>query len=159
LPDKYTEISKLEIENEFDEDVACIEILGLNFTDIGQYIAIELKLPKNIILGIQSKPKIIKERPTEAKDWLGQISSPTNEILEAAACGDNDLAKQKLNQIIERYRVSFVLDYEKILKMLTVLSQILISYCGILGINPDENSFCKNFINFVNSQQETDQEA
>jgi eukaryotic-like serine/threonine-protein kinase len=159
LPEEYTEISNLKIENELDEDVTCIEVLGLNFTDIGQYIAIELKLPKNIILGIQAKPKIIKERPTETKDYLGQLSSLTNEILESAACGDNDVAEQKLNQIIKRYQVSFVFDYEKIINMLTVLSQILLNYCGVLGINSDENTFCKNFINFVDSQQETEQET
>ncbi|GEM_PF-3375230 len=159
LPDEYTEISNLRIENEIDEDAACVETLGINFTDIGQFIAIELKLPKNIILGIQAKPKIIKERPTEAKDYLGQLSSLTNEILESAACGDNDLAEQKLNQIIERYQVSFILDYEKTLKMVTVLSQILLNYCGVLGINPDKNIFCKNFINFVDSQQEMEQQA
>ncbi|HIF50516.1 MAG TPA: hypothetical protein EYQ42_03120 [Thiotrichaceae bacterium] len=99
------------------------------------------------------KPKFIKERPSEAKEYLGQLSSLTNEIIETAACGDNNFAVEKLNQIIERYHGSFVLDYEKILNMLEVLSQTLMSYCSVLGINPNENTFCKNFSDFVNFQQ------
>jgi eukaryotic-like serine/threonine-protein kinase len=159
FPEKYTEISNLILEQELDEDSACIEILGLDFTDIGQYMAIELKLPKNIILGIQAKPKIIKKHPAKMTDYLAQISSLTNEILETAACGDNELADQKLEQIIKRYKISFTLDHEKIIRMLTSLSQILLNYCGVLGINPDENTFCKNLVNFVNSQQEIEEEA
>ena len=159
FPDKYNDVLNLLTENELDEESACTEVFGLNFFDIGQYMAIQLKLPKNIIFGIRAKPTKITERPTEAKDYLGQLSSLTNEILETAACGDNYLAEEKLNQIIERYQISFMLDYEKVLKMLVVLLQILVNYCGILGINPDENTFCKNFINFVNTEQEAEREA
>jgi eukaryotic-like serine/threonine-protein kinase len=159
FPEKYTEISNLILEQELDEDNACIEILGLDFTDIGQYMAIELKLPKNIILGIQAKPKIIKKYSTETTNYLAQISSLTNEILESAACGDNNLADQKLEQIIIRYKIGFTLDHEKIIRMLTYLSQILLNYCGVLAINPDKNTFCKNLVNFVNSQQEIEEEA
>lgn len=154
FPDKYTEILNLNIENEIELDAASLQVLGIDFTDIGQFMAIQLKLPQNIILGMQAKPKIIKQKPTEIKDYLGQLSSLTNEILETAACGDNEVAEQKLNQIIERYQISFALDYGKIIKMLTVLLQILVNYCGVLGINPKENSFCKNFIHFVTSQEE-----
>ncbi|HIF50515.1 MAG TPA: HDOD domain-containing protein [Thiotrichaceae bacterium] len=55
FPEQYVEISKLKIDSKFDEEAACMETLGLNFTDVGQYIALQLKLPKNIIFGIQTK--------------------------------------------------------------------------------------------------------
>jgi HD-like signal output (HDOD) protein len=151
---EYENILALKEEKQIDEDEACAEILGLKFCDLGQFIALELKLPNNIILGIQSKPKVIKVRPKKSEDYLGQLASLTNEIVESAACGDNELAVEKLNNIIERYQVSFSLEYKRILKMLIVLSETLLNYCGTLGINPNENSFCKNFINFVQTQQE-----
>ncbi len=154
FPDKYNEVSNLILENDLEEDAACAKVFGLDFAGIGQYFAIELKLPKNIIHGIQSKPKIISERPKATKDYLAQLSSLTNEILESAACGDNDLAEQKLNHIIDRYQVSFTLDYARVINMLSILLQILLNYCGMIGIDPNQNTFCKNFINFVSAQQE-----
>jgi len=159
FPDKYAEILNLNIENGMETNTASLQVLGIDFTDLGQFMAIQLKLPKNIILGMQAKPKTIKERPTEAKDYLGQLSSLTNEILETAACGDNEFAEQKLNQIIQRYQISFALNYEKVIQMLNVLLHILISYCSVLGINPEENSFCKNFIQFISSQEERVEET
>lgn len=157
LPEKYNEIQKLKNENN-DEDIAFLEILGVSYTEIGQFIALQLQLPKNIILGIQAKPKVIEERPENISDYLAQLASLTNEILECAACGDNDLAEQNLNEIIERYKISFVLDYKKTIKMLESLSQTLINYSVILGINPNENAFSKNFINFINRQSESELE-
>lgn len=159
LPDRYVEILKLSLEEDLDEDKACIKLLGLDFFDIGQFIALQLQLPKNIILGIQAKPKLIKERPTKAQDYLIQVSCLTNEILEAAACGDHDLAEEKLMEIIERYQISFALDYEKVLNMLSVLLQILLNYCDVLGINANTNTFCINFNEFVNNHIETQQQA
>lgn len=154
IPEKYNEILNFKTKNECDEEKACVEILGVNYTEIGQFIALELQLPKNIILGIQAKPKIIKQRPTKISDYLGQLASLTNEILESAACGDNEIAEKNLKDIIERYKASFILDYEKTLKMLEALSHTLLSYSSMLDINPDENPFCKNFIDFINSQIE-----
>ncbi len=153
LPEEYNEILNLKNNKKSDEDEACFQKLGLNYSDIGQFIALELKLPNNIILGIQSKPKIIKQRPTNTSDYLGQLSALTNEIIETAACGDNELAEEKLNQIIVRYQISFTLDYQKIIKMLHALSETLMNYCGILGINPKTNTFCNNFSHFIESQQ------
>lgn len=159
MPDKYSDILNYISENNTDENHACEEVLGLSYADIGQFMAIELKLPKNIIHGIQEKPKIIKERPSTSADMLGQLSSLTNEIIETAACGDHFIAEQKLHLIIQRYKISFTLDYEKILKMLNVLLQVLISYCNVLNINPNENMFCNNLATFVNSNQEIEQQA
>lgn len=159
FPQEYVSITNHKNTYKINEDKACEEILGLSFHDIGQFIALELKLPKNIILSIQPKPTIIKERPTNPEDYLAQLSSLTNEILESAACGDIILAEEKLNHIIERYQVSFVLEYKKIIKMLTALSVVLLDYCNAIAVNPDENSFCKNFIQFVRSQQELNQTA
>lgn len=158
IPEKYNAISNLVTEKKHDEEKACIEMLGVNYTEIGQFIALQLQLPKNIILGIQAKPKVIKERPTKTSDYLGQLASLTNEILESAACGDNELAEQNLKSIIERYKASFILDYGKTLKMLEALSHTLLSYSSMLDINPDENVFCKNFIGFINSQTELDEQ-
>lgn len=158
IPEKYNEILNFKTKNECDEEKACLEILGVNYTEIGQFIALELQLPKNIILGIQAKPKTIKQRPTKISDYLGQLASLTNEILESAACGDNEMAEKNLKDIIERYKASFILDYEKTLKMLEALSHTLLSYSSMLDINPDENPFCKNFIDFINSQIELGEE-
>ena len=159
IPDKYTDILNYINKYNFNEENACEEVLGLNYTDIGQFMAMELNLPKNIILGIQTKPKIIKERPSTSADYLGQLSSLTNEIIETVACGDNDIAEQKLQHIIQRYKVSFNLDYDKTLKMMNVLSQTLLNYCSVLNINPNENTFCRNFVNFINSYQEIEHQA
>jgi len=159
LPDKYIEVLNLSLEKNIDEDKACIKLLGLDFFDIGQFIALQLHLPKNIILGIQAKPKLIKERPTKVQDYLVQVSCLTNEILEAATCGDNDLAEQKLNDIIQRYQISFALNYERVLNMLSVLLEILINYCGVLGINTNTNTFCINFSKFVSNHTEAQQQA
>lgn len=156
LPEKYNEILDFKNKNKCKDNEACIEILGVDYTEIGRVIALQLQLPKNIILGIQPKPEIIEKRPEKVSDYLGQLASLTNEILENAACGDNELAEQNLKDIIERYKASFVLDYEKTLKMLEVLSQTLLNYSSILGINPNENIFCKNFIEFIESQIETE---
>jgi eukaryotic-like serine/threonine-protein kinase len=155
--DEYNVIQVLQQKQQLDDDEACEKILGLKFCDIGQFIALELKLPNNIILGIQSKPKIITERPKRAEDYLGQLASITNEIVETAACGDHVLVEKRLHNIIERYKVSFSLEYDRVLKMLIVLSETLLNYCSTLGINPAENTFCLNFINFVQSQQELEQ--
>lgn len=157
LTEEYKEIIKIKNEKNIDEDDACFQILGLNYSNIGQFIALELKLPKNIILGIQNKPKTIDVRPTNASDYLALLSSLTNEIIETAACGDNELAEEKLNEIIDRYQISFALDYQKILKMLLVLSETIMNYCSVLNINPTENTFCKHFIHFVISQQKKEQ--
>ena len=157
MPEKYNEALSLKKKNEYDEEKVCIEMLGVSYTEIGQFIALELQLPKNIILGIQAKPKVIKQRPTKVSDYLGQLASLTNEILESAACGDNEVAETNLKEIIERYKASFILDYEKTLKMLEALSHTLLSYSSILNINPDENIFCKNFIGFIKSQTELDE--
>lgn len=157
IPERYNEILNFKTKNECDEEKACLEILGVNYTEIGQFIALELQLPKNIILGIQAKPKIIKQRPTKISDYLGQLASLTNEILESAACGDNEIAEKNLKDIIDRYKASFILDYEKTLKMLEALSHTLLSYSSMLDINPNENLFCKNFIDFIKSQTELDE--
>ena len=158
IPEKYNEISSLIKETDCNEEQACTEVLGVSYKEIGQFIALQLQLPKNIILGIQEKPDVIKQRPVKVSDYLGQLASLTNEIVESAACGDKELAEEKLHNIIEHYKASFVLDYDKTLKMLEALSQTLINYSAMLGINPDENEFCKNFIEFINSQTETDTE-
>ena len=155
MPEKYDEILKLKTE--YDDEESCTKILGVTYTEIGQLIALQLQLPKNIILGIQAKPAVIEERPENISDYLGQLASLTNEILESAACGDNERAEQNLKNIIERYKASFVLDYKKTLKMLEALSQTLLSYSVMLDINPDENIFCKNFIDFINSQTAVDE--
>ncbi len=158
IPERYNEILSLKTKNECDEEKACLQILGVSYTEIGQFIALELQLPKNIILGIQAKPEIIKHYPKRTCDYFGQLASLTNETLEIAACGNNELAEKKLRNIIERYKASFILDYQKTLKMLEALSHTLLSYSSMLDINPDENLFCKNFIDFIKSQTELDEE-
>lgn len=159
LPENYTEIIETAAKKNIDDDSASIDILGLNFSEIGQYIALQLQLPKNIILGIQSKPKLITERPSNAQSYLIQVSSLTNEILETAACGDTALAEIRLNEIITRYELSFALDYQRVLNMLCVLQQILLNYCGVIGINTNTNTFCINFNAFVSSYLEKQQET
>ena len=154
LLEEYQEIVKLTAEEKLEEDVAAQQVLGLNFADIGQYIGMQWQLPINIINAIQTKPQVITKRPTVAKDCLAQLSWLTNEIIQAAACGDNDAAEHELNNIIQRYSVSFLLDYEKILQMLNALSEVLISYCAILNINAETDTFCKNFIHFLQNYNE-----
>jgi len=149
LPDEYNDILNLVIEKGIKEDNASKRILGTNFASIGQYIANEWQLPQNIILGIQPKPQKITQKPTNAEDYLAQISSLTNEIVQAAACGNNEQAEKKLKQIIKCYKVSFSLSYEKIIQILEFLFNELISYCEALGINQNRNTFCKNFIAFT----------
>lgn len=154
LPDEYNEISDLIIGKGIDEDQAAKRILGINFASIGQFIALEWQLPNNIILGIQSKPKKIIKKPSESKDYLALLSSLTNEVIQAAALGNNDKAQTELKLIIKRYENCFALDFEKVIDILKVLFKILINYCEIVGINPNKNTFCKNFISFVNSDYE-----
>jgi eukaryotic-like serine/threonine-protein kinase len=149
LPDEYNDILNLVIEKGIKEDNASKRILGTNFANIGQYIANEWQLPQNIILGIQPKPQKITRKPTKVEDYLAQISSLTNEIVQAAACGNNEQAEKELKQIIKRYKVSFSLSYEKIIQILEYLFNELINYCDALGINPNKNTFCKNFIAFT----------
>lgn len=149
LPDEYNDILDLVIEKGIDEDKASRRILGVNFASIGQFIAIEWQLPKNIILGIQPKPLRITQKPAKTEDYLAQISSLTNEIVQAAACGNNDRAEKELKHIINRYKVSFSLSYEKVTQILIILFDELISHCEALGIDPHKNTFCKNFISFI----------
>lgn len=159
LPDRYNEIQALLNNKEFNENTASKKVIGLNYADIGQYIAIQWQLPNNIIRGIQPNHKNILQKPVHAVDCLAHISWLTNEITEAAACGDNEATNHALAEIIQRYKASFSLDQEKVIQMLSALSEILIDYCEIQNINPVQNTFCKNFISFVNSQQETEEEA
>ncbi len=149
LPDEYNDILNLVIEKGINEDKASRRLLGINFASIGQFIAIEWQLPKNIILGIQPKPQRITQKPINTEDYLAQISSLTNEIVEAAACGNNEQAEKELKQIINRYKVSFSLTYEKVTQVLIILFDELISHCEALGIDPHKNTFCKNFISFT----------
>tara|TARA_R110000782_G_scaffold39043_5_gene91057 strand:+ start:4603 stop:5670 length:1068 start_codon:yes stop_codon:yes gene_type:complete len=149
LPDEYNNIMDLIIEKGIDEDEATRKILDVNFASIGQFIAIGWKLPKNIILGIQPKPLRIAQKPAKPEDFLAQISSLTNEIVQAAACGDHEQAKAELQHIINRYKVSFSLSYEKVTQILKILFDELISHCEALGIDPHKNTFCKNFISFT----------
>ena len=151
LPDEYEDILNLVIEKGIDEDKASKRVLGLNFASIGQYIAAEWQLPENIIQGIQPKPYKITKKPTIAKDYLVQLSSLTNEIMEAAACGNNEKAEKELKRIINRYKLSFNLDYEKVTHILEYLFKELINYCEVLGINQN-NTFCRNFISFSNHE-------
>lgn len=149
LPDEYSEILNLVIEKGIDEDKASKRILGLNFASIGQYIASEWQLPENIIQGIQPKPHKITQRPTASNDYLAQLAALTNEIIEAAACGNNEKAEKELKRIINRYKISFSLSYEKLIQILQYLFNELINYCEVLGINQNKNTFCRNFISFL----------
>ena len=150
LPDEYNDILNLVIDKGINEDMASKRILGLNFASIGQYIASEWQLPENIIQGIQPKPYKITQRPTASKDYLAQLAALTNEIVEAAACGNNEKAEKELKKIIHRYKISFSLTYEKLTQILEYLFKELINYCEVLGINQNKNTFCRNFISFSN---------
>jgi len=158
LPDEYNDILDLVIEKGIDEDKASRRILGINFASIGQFIAIEWQLPKNIILGIQPKPQRITQKPIKAEDYLAQISSLTNEVVQAAACGNNEQAEKELKQIIKRYKVSFALSYEKVTQILVILFDELIIHCEALGIDPHKNTFCKNFISFTKHDYDFNEE-
>lgn len=149
LSDEYNDILDLVIEKGIEEDKASRRILGINFASIGQFIAIEWQLPKNIILGIQPKPQRITQKAVKTEDYLAQISSLTNEIVQAAACGNNQQAEKELKQIINRYKISFSLSYEKVTQILVILFDELIIHCEALGIDPQKNTFCKNFISFA----------
>jgi eukaryotic-like serine/threonine-protein kinase len=149
LPDEYNEILNLVIEKGIEEDKASKRILGTNFASIGRFIASEWQLPQNIIQGIQPRPHKITRRPSTSEEYLSQISSLTNEIVKAAACGNNEQAEKELKNIIKRYKVSFSLNYEKITQILEFLFKELINYCEALGINQNKNTFCKNFISFI----------
>jgi serine/threonine protein kinase len=154
LPDEYNDILNLVMDKGLEEDKASKRILGITFANIGQYIAIKWQLPKNIILGIQPKPQRITQKPVKAEEYLAQISSLTNEIVQAAACGNNEQAEKELQLIIKRYKPAFSLSYEKITQILNYLFKELISYCEVLGIDQNKNTFCKNFIIFT--QQDYD---
>ncbi len=158
LPDEYNDILDLVIEKGIDEDKASRRILGINFASIGQFIAIEWQLPKNIILGIQPKPQRITQKPIKTEDYLAQISSLTNEIVQAAACGNNEQAEKELKQIIKRYKISFSLSYEKVTQILVILFDELIIHCEALGIDPHKNTFCKNFISFTKHDYDFNEE-
>lgn len=157
MPDEYLEISHLISEEGIDEETASQDVLGLDYCEIGQYIGMEWKLPQNIIKGIQSRPTSITRRPTAAKDCLAQLSWLTNEIIRGVANEDVEIAEQELQDIIQRYKNSFMLDYEKVIKMLKILADVLVSYCTVLDINIETDEFSKNFINFINHN--TEQEA
>lgn len=163
LPDEYNEILNLVIEKGIEEDKASKRILGTNFASIGRFIASEWQLPQNIIQGIQPRLHKITKKPVKSEDYLAQISSLTNEIVQAAACGNNEQAEKELKNIIKRYKVSFTLNYEKITQILDVLFKELINYCEALGINQNKNTFCKNFISFIKhdydfTEDESDEE-
>ncbi len=149
LPDEYNDILNLVIEKGIEEDTASKRILGTNFASIGRFIASEWQLPQNIIQGIQPRPHKITKKPLKSEEYLSQISSLTNEIVKAAACGNNEQAEKELKHIIKRYKVSFSLSYEKIAQILEYLLKELMSYCDALGINQNQNTFCKNFISFI----------
>jgi eukaryotic-like serine/threonine-protein kinase len=149
LPDEYNEILNLVIEKGIEEDKASRRILGTNFASIGRFIASEWQLPQNIIQGIQTKPQNITKKPLKTEEFLAQISSLTNEIVIAAASGNNQQAEKELKNIIKRYKVSFSLSYEKVIQILEFLFKELISYCDAMGINQNNNTFCKNFISFI----------
>jgi len=158
LPDEYDEILKLVIDKGIGEDNASKRVLGINFATIGQFMANEWKLPKNVIYGIQAKPHKISRKPTETADYLAQISSFTNEIVQAASCGNNVQADKALAHVIKRYKATFSLSHEKIVKILDYLFNELIAFCDILGINKNQNTFCKNFIAFTRHDYEFSEE-
>ncbi|MBL1142721.1 MAG: HDOD domain-containing protein [Proteobacteria bacterium] len=154
LPDEYNEILNLVIEKGIEEDKASKRILGTNFACVGRFIASEWQLPQNIIQGIQPRPQAITQKPLKMEEYLAQISSLTNEIVQAAACGNNEQAERELKNIIKRYKISFSLNYEKIIHILEFLYKELVSYCEALGINQNKNTFCKNFISFIKHDYE-----
>jgi len=149
LPDEYDEILDLVIGKGIEEEKASKRILGTNFSSIGRFIATEWQLPQNIIQGIQPRPHKITRKPIRPEEYLAQISSLTNEIVQAAACGNNEQAEKELKNIIKRYKVSFSLSYEKIIQILEYLFKELLVYCDALNINQNKNTFCKNFISFI----------
>jgi eukaryotic-like serine/threonine-protein kinase len=159
LPDEYNEVLNLVIEKGIEEDKASKRVLGTSFASIGRFIATEWQLPQNIIQGIQPKPHKIRRKPANSEEYLAQISSLTNEIVKAAACGNNVQAEKELKHIINRYKVSFSLTYEKITQILEFLFKELIDYCEALGINQNQNTFCKNFISFAKHDYDFTEES
>ena len=159
LPDEYNEILNLVIEKGIDEDKACKRSLGMTFTAIGQYIADKWQLPENIMAGIQVKPVKPTRKPSNSKEYLTQLSSLTNEIIEGAAIGNNVRSEKRLKEIVARYQASFNLDYEKVIQMLNYLMKELIAYCDLLSIDYRNNNFCKNFISFINHDFNFDEET
>ncbi|MEM7026960.1 MAG: protein kinase, partial [Pseudomonadota bacterium] len=141
LADEYNEILNLVIEKGIDEEKACKRSLGMTFSAIGKYIAEKWQLPENIVVGIQSKPIKPTLKPSSSKEYLTQLSTLTNEIIESAALGNHARSEKKLKEIVTRYQASFNLDYEKVIQMLNYLMKELISYCELLDIDYRRNNF------------------
>ncbi len=149
LPDEYKQVLNLMIEKGMDEESASKRVFGIGFADIGQYIACEWELPKNVINGIQAKPSKPTVKPATIKEHLSQLSTLTNEIIEAAGCGNTERANNHLKLIMQRYQASFHLEYNKLMQMLEYLQHDLISYCESLAIDYKNNTFCNNYLSFV----------
>ena len=148
LPEEYEEIISMEYHKGIKQSIAANRILGLNFTKLGHIVAEEWKLPKNILRGLQVPHEGIVPKPKTEDETLSQLAAFTNEIADIA--GNNLTNKNAgLERLSQRYKRSFDLPLDKIIKLCCLHFDEIREYAKVLDIDANRTEYYRNLLEFI----------
>ncbi|MCZ6525633.1 MAG: HDOD domain-containing protein [Gammaproteobacteria bacterium] len=148
LAEEYDEIQNLIRHKGMKEGAAVTRVLGLSYTKLGRSIAKEWDLPENILKGLSQPHEGIVPKPNTRDEIIAQLSAFTNEIADIA--GSDKINKKKaLENVSNRYKRSFDLDADKIIKLVTLFIDDVNEFARALGIDAGKTIYYKNLLAFM----------
>lgn len=141
LPDKLSEISKMEDKWKSNEDVASVSVMGATFEDIGMTIAGEWNFPKQVIHSMRSMRSSEKGMMS---DPLYAVTVMANEIVRLVYLGrDEKEIYSKISELSSRVKGGLPITSEKLKEYMAGSVQDLSDFMSSINIDSGRSVFVK----------------
>ena len=142
FPEEHEQIHSLMASKGVSEAVAVRSVLGISYDELGMGVARTWRFPDKIVQSMRSLPAGKPDRPKNDVEMLRNLSSFSNELIEAA-CEDDGKGGGKLEGILSRFENIFPMSRKQLRVLLTKTRERVEQFSDVLDVNLEQSRLMK----------------
>jgi serine/threonine protein kinase len=138
FPEEHGQIHSLMASKGVSASVAVRNVLGISYDDLGMGVARTWRFPEKIVQSMRSLPAGKPDRPGNDLEMLRNLSSFSNELIEAA-CGDGGGGGGKLEDVLARFENTFPMNEKQLRALLNKTRERVEQFADVLDVNLEQS--------------------
>lgn len=141
LPEESEEIRKLVAQKEVPEAVAALQVLGVNFEDLGIGIARSWGFPGLIVNSMRRLPSGPVRKPLTPDDRMQVLSAFSNEICNVLLSASVEGLEKELRKVSSRFGASLALSEQELKQTIETAVEEIREFARIIRVNLQQTQF------------------
>lgn len=157
FPEEARRIEELVRQHECAENDAAKQVLGVDFSRLGQHVATHWRFPAPVVYSLQALPEGVLERPSSPEETLRILSGFGNEVCSSLVANANPQSGENFSGLRLRFAQIMPLSAPQLHSVVQKSLTETKVFAGALGVRLAQSSFVKQVADWVEAGPDHEQ--